>query len=44
VEARRHGFQFFSHVAIDGGTGVMTVSLRDLDGAVVYSVARDPSR
>jgi alkaline phosphatase D len=38
------GFQFFGHVAIDAGTRVMSVSLRDLDGTVVYSVDLDPSR
>lgn len=32
------GFQFFGHVAIDGGSRVMTVSLRDLDGKVLFSV------
>jgi len=37
------GFQFFGHVAIDGHSGVMTVSLRDLDGNVVYSVDLPPA-
>jgi alkaline phosphatase D len=32
------GFQFFGHVAIDGASRTMTVSLRDLDGRVLYSV------
>jgi phosphodiesterase/alkaline phosphatase D-like protein len=36
------GFQFFGHVAIDGDTRVMTVSLRDLDGAVLFSTELDP--
>jgi alkaline phosphatase D len=37
------GYQFFGHIAIDGGSRVMTVSLRDLDGNVVYTVALQPS-
>ncbi len=37
------GFQFFGHVAIDGASRVMTVSLRDLDGNVVYSVDLTPA-
>jgi alkaline phosphatase D len=37
------GFQFFGHVAIDGGSEVMTVSLRDLDGHVVYSTDLAPA-
>jgi alkaline phosphatase D len=32
------GFQFFGHVRIDGETRVMTVSLRDLDGRVLFSI------
>jgi alkaline phosphatase D len=36
------GYQFFGHVAIDGETHVMTVSLRDLDGQVLFSVDLDP--
>jgi alkaline phosphatase D len=32
------GFQFFGHVAIDGVSRTLTVSLRDLDGHVLYSV------
>ena len=35
------GFQFFGHVAIDGGSRAMTVSLRDLDGRVLYAVTLD---
>jgi alkaline phosphatase D len=38
------GFQFFGHVAIDGRTKVMTVSLRDLNGTVVYQVDLPPDR
>jgi alkaline phosphatase D len=32
------GFQFFGEVAIDGHTGALTVRLRDLDGAVLFTV------
>jgi alkaline phosphatase D len=35
------GHQFFGHVAIDGGSRAMTVSLRDLDGAVLFSTTLD---
>ena len=38
------GFQFFGHVAIDALTRVMTVSLRDLDGVVRYSVELEPDQ
>jgi alkaline phosphatase D len=36
------GFQFFGHVFIDGHSEAMTVSLRDLDGTVWYSVELEP--
>ncbi len=36
------GYQFFGHVAIDGESRVMTVSLRDVDGAVLYTVDLEP--
>jgi len=36
------GHQFFGHIAIDGASQVMTVSLRDLDGGVLYSVDLQP--
>jgi alkaline phosphatase D len=36
------GFQFFGHVAIDGWSRVMTVSLIDLNGEVQYSVDLQP--
>ncbi|MGA0532246.1 alkaline phosphatase D family protein [Hansschlegelia sp. KR7-227] len=36
------GLQFFGHVAIEGRTGVMTVSLKDLDGADIYKVDLNP--
>ena len=34
--------QFFGHVAIDGATGVMTVSLKDMDDNVMWSKALEP--
>jgi alkaline phosphatase D len=37
------GYQFFGHVAIDGSSRVMTVSLRDLDGNVLFSVDLEPT-
>src|SRR3954469_8586710 len=37
------GYQFFGHVAIDGGSRVMTVSLRDLDGTVLFSIDLQPA-
>ncbi|HKE80836.1 MAG TPA: alkaline phosphatase D family protein [Solirubrobacteraceae bacterium] len=37
------GFQFFGHVAIDGHSEVMTVTLYDLDGNSLFSVDLDPS-
>lgn len=36
------GLQFFGHVAIDGRSGVMTVKLKDIEGADLYSVDLDP--
>ncbi len=38
------GYQFFGHVAIDGDTRVMTVSLRDLDGQILHTVDIEPQR
>ena len=38
------GFQYFGHVAIDGGSRAMTVSLRDLDGRVLYTVTLEAPR
>ena len=37
-----YGMQFFGHVAIDGATGVMTVSLKDMDDNVLWSKALEP--
>ena len=36
------GFQFFGHVAIDGATQVMTVTLRDVDDRALWSKALEP--
>lgn len=36
------GLQFYGHVGIDGDTGVMAVSLKDLAGATLYSVDLQP--
>lgn len=36
------GYQFFGHVAVEGASGVMTVSLRDLDGRVVFAQELTP--
>ena len=38
----RAGFQFFGEVEIDAQTGALDVSLRGLDGAVVYSQTLEP--
>ncbi|WP_289008403.1 alkaline phosphatase [uncultured Thermomonospora sp.] len=38
------GYQFFGQVDIDARSGVMTVRLRDLDGAVLYTQALSPVR
>ena len=37
-----HGLQFFGHVAIDGGTEVMTVTLKDIDDNALWSIKLDP--
>ena len=36
------GFQFFGHVAIDGASEAMTVTLYDLDGKSLFSVQLEP--
>jgi alkaline phosphatase D len=36
------GYQFFGHAAIKGRTGVLTVTLKDIDGKDLYSVDLDP--
>jgi alkaline phosphatase D len=37
-----YGMQFFGHVAIDGATGVMTITLRDVDDNSLWSTALEP--
>jgi alkaline phosphatase D len=37
------GLQFFGHVAIDGGTGVMTVALKDVSGQTLWSADMEPA-
>lgn len=37
-----YGMQFFGHVAIDGATEVMTVSLKDIDDNLLWSRKLDP--
>jgi alkaline phosphatase D len=36
------GLQFFGHVAIDGPTGVMTVTLKDRDDSALWSTRLEP--
>jgi alkaline phosphatase D len=36
------GLQFFGQVDIDGRTAVMTVSLKDINGATVFSRELEP--
>lgn len=38
------GYQFFGEVSIDARTQVLTVRLRDVDGAVMHSVELEPER
>ncbi len=38
------GLQFFGHVKIDGKTGVMSVSLKDLYDATLFAVDLTPER
>lgn len=37
------GFQFFGEVEVDGRTGQLTVSLRDVEGAAIYTRTLDPA-
>jgi alkaline phosphatase D len=39
-----HGLQFFGHVAIDGATGVMTVTLKDIDDNALWSKQLEPKK
>ena len=38
------GLQFFGHVAIDGATGVMTVTLKDMEDNALWSTKLDPRK
>ena len=38
------GLQFFGHVAIDGPTGIMTVTLKDVAGADLWATKLEPAR
>src|SRR5262245_55000492 len=37
-----HGLQFFGHVAIDGATGVMTVTLKDVNDTALWATRIEP--
>ena len=37
-----YGLQFFGHVAIDGATEAMTVTLKDVDNQALWAVTLDP--
>ena len=36
------GLQFFGHVAIDGATAAMTVTLKDVADRALWSITLDP--
>jgi alkaline phosphatase D len=38
------GLQFFGQVDIDGATEVMTVRLKDLEGATLFTQELEPAR
>jgi alkaline phosphatase D len=38
------GLQFFGHVRIDGRTGAMTVTLKDVADANLFRVTLEPGR
>ena len=38
------GLQFFGHVAIDGATGLMTVTLKDWDDTALWSKVLEPKK
>ncbi|MDT2020847.1 alkaline phosphatase D family protein [Methylocella sp. CPCC 101449] len=42
--APSEGLQFFGHVAIEGDSGVMTVTLRDIDDNALWSTKLEPKR
>jgi alkaline phosphatase D len=37
------GLQFFGHIAIDGASEVMTVTLKDIDDRALWSIALEPN-
>jgi alkaline phosphatase D len=37
------GLQFFGHVAIDGSTSAMTVTLKDVDDRALWSITLEPT-
>ena len=39
-----YGMQFFGQVAIDGATGVMTVTLKDMNDNALWSIKLDPQK
>jgi alkaline phosphatase D len=39
-----YGLQFFGHVSIDGATGVMTVTLKDIDDNALWSRKLEPTK
>ena len=38
------GLQFFGHIAIDGASGTMTVTLKDVENRALWSTGIEPSR
>jgi alkaline phosphatase D len=39
-----YGLQFFGHVAIDGATGTLTVTLKDVEDRALWSTTLEPKR
>ena len=37
------GLQFFGHVAIDGATQTLTVTLKDVENRALWSITLDPA-
>jgi alkaline phosphatase D len=38
-----YGLQFFGHVAIDGATETLTVTLKDVADSALWSITLDPA-
>jgi alkaline phosphatase D len=38
-----YGLQFFGHVAIDGATGTLTVTLKDVENRALWAITLDPA-